>query len=90
MRIDGDPTEFGWNIFPGLTSLEFVHEIQKDLQKQNIEPENFEVEVKSNGMETKVTLLKENGKPQLVRWWSDSGDLGIQYSKVFLRWLVES
>ena len=32
--VDGEPIEFEWNIFPGLTSLEFVHEIQKDLQKK--------------------------------------------------------
>ena len=63
---------------------------RKICKNNTLNLQNFEVEVKSNGMETKVTLLKKNGKPQLVRWWSDSGDLGIQYSKVFLRWLVES
>ena len=28
--------------FPGLTSLEILHKIHRDLQNQNIEPENFE------------------------------------------------
>ena len=31
-----------WNIHPGRTSLEILQKIQKDLQDQNIEPENFE------------------------------------------------
>ena len=34
--------EFEWNIFPGLTSLEILQKIQKDLQNQNIEPVSFE------------------------------------------------
>ena len=37
--IDGEPIEFEWNIFPGLTSLELLQKIQKHLQDQNIEPE---------------------------------------------------
>ena len=34
--------EFEWNIFPGLASLDIFQKIQKHLQKQDIEPENFE------------------------------------------------
>ena len=66
--IDGEPIEFGWNIFPRLTSLEFDEKTQKDLQKQHIEPANFEVEVKSNGMETKVILLKK-------KWQATAGQM---------------
>ena len=40
--IAGEPIEFEWNIFPGLTSLEILQKIQKDLQDRNIEPEKFE------------------------------------------------
>ena len=40
--IDGEPIELEWNIFPGLSSLEILRKIQKDLQEQNIEPEKFE------------------------------------------------
>ena len=33
--IDGEPIdEFEWNIFPGLTSLQVLQEIQNNLQKQ--------------------------------------------------------
>ena len=41
LRIDGEPIEFEWNIFPGPTSLEILQKIQKDLQDQDIEPEKF-------------------------------------------------
>ena len=40
--IDGESVEFEWNMFPGLTWLEILRKIQKDLPDQNIEPENFE------------------------------------------------
>ena len=40
--IDGQPTEFECNNFPGLTSLELLQKIQKELKDQNIEPEKFE------------------------------------------------
>ena len=42
LGIDGEPIEFEWNIFPGLTSLEILQKIQKDLRDRNIEPEKFE------------------------------------------------
>ena len=41
LGIDGEPIEFGWNIFPGLTSLQIPQRIQNDLQQRNIEPENL-------------------------------------------------
>ena len=31
LGIDGEPIEFEWNIFPGLTSLEILQKTQKDL-----------------------------------------------------------
>ena len=51
---------------------------------------SLDLGVERNGVETKFTFLKENGKPQPTRWWNDSRNLDTQYSKVFLRWLVES
>ena len=40
-RIDGEPIEFEWNVFPGFTSLQILQEIQNNLQKRNIKPEEF-------------------------------------------------
>ena len=28
-RIDGEPMEFEWNIFPGFTTLQFCHKVQE-------------------------------------------------------------
>ena len=39
--VDGETIESEWNIFPGLTSLEILQKIQKDLQEEKIEPETF-------------------------------------------------
>ena len=41
LGIDGEPIEFEWNIFPGLTSLHILQRIQKHLGERNIELENF-------------------------------------------------
>ena len=40
--VDGEPIEFEWHIFPGFLSYDILQRIQKVLQDQNIEPENFE------------------------------------------------
>ena len=39
--IDGEPTEFEWNIFPGFTTLQLVREVQEFLSKMSIQPEDF-------------------------------------------------
>ena len=38
--IDGKPFEFAW-IFPGHSSLQILQNIQEDLQRSKIEPEEF-------------------------------------------------
>ena len=39
--IEGEAIEFEWNIFPGFSSLAILQEIQKDLARKNIKPEEF-------------------------------------------------
>ena len=39
--LDGEAIEFEWNIFRGSTTLTIVKEIQMDLERKNIEPEDF-------------------------------------------------
>ena len=40
--IDGEPLEFEWNIFPGYTTLELLHEIHKKWRKKSgIKQEKF-------------------------------------------------
>ena len=40
-RIDGEPIEFEWNIFPGFTTLQLSHKVQELLLRLNETPENF-------------------------------------------------
>ena len=40
-KIDGEPTEFEWNIFPGFTTLQLCHKVQESLSRLSVTPENF-------------------------------------------------
>ena len=40
-RIDGMPTEFEWQIFPGITALALLQKIQKLMTELQCEPEHF-------------------------------------------------
>ena len=40
-RIDGEPTEFEWNIFPGFSTLGILAEIQKMMTESKCEPEQI-------------------------------------------------
>ena len=39
--IDGEAIEFEWNISPGFSSLQILQEIQKELERKNIQPEEL-------------------------------------------------
>ena len=40
-RIDGEPTEFEWNIFPGFNTLELSEKVKSSLYRLGETPENF-------------------------------------------------
>ena len=40
-KIDGEPIEFEWNIFPGFTTLQLCHKVQELLSKMSEESEEF-------------------------------------------------
>ena len=40
-KIDGEPMEFEWNIFPGFTTLQLCNKVQEFLSKMSIQPEDF-------------------------------------------------
>ena len=40
-RIDGQPMEFEWKIFPGLTTMKILNQIQQMMGELQCEPENF-------------------------------------------------
>ena len=40
-RIDGEPMEFEWKIFPGFTTLQIIREIQNMMDEMQCDPEEF-------------------------------------------------
>ena len=40
-KIDGEPMEFEWNIFPGFTALQLYNKVQELLSRLSVEPEDF-------------------------------------------------
>ena len=40
-RIDGEPMEFEWNIFPGYNTLQLSEEVTRLLLRLDETPENF-------------------------------------------------
>ena len=40
-KIDGEPLEFEWNIFPGFTTLQLCSKVQGLLSRLSVTPENF-------------------------------------------------
>ena len=40
-RIDGEPTEFEWNIFPGFNTLQLCNKVQELLLRWSVTPEKF-------------------------------------------------
>ena len=40
-KIDGEPMEFEWKVFPGFTTLQLCNKVQESLSRLSIEPENF-------------------------------------------------
>ena len=40
-RIDGEPMEFEWNIFPGFATVQLCHKVQELLSRLSVTPEKF-------------------------------------------------
>ena len=63
-RIDGMPTEFEWNIFPGITTLGLLEKIQRLMTDWQCEPENLKGRIIFlsiyNDIEWKATGTKNN------------------------------
>ena len=63
--VDGEPFEFEWNIFPGLTSLEILQRNQKDLQDQHIEPVKFGDRIVFMSMFNDIESIKKGNSPDV-------------------------
>ena len=40
-KIDGEPMEFEWNMFPGFTTLQLCNKVQELLSRLSVTPEKF-------------------------------------------------
>ena len=58
--IDGEAIEFEWNIFPGFSSLSLLQEIQKDLDRKNLQLEEFKDRIIFMSMFNDIDRSKRN------------------------------
>ena len=77
--IDGEPNDFELNIFPLFTSLEILQKIQKDLQEQKIESENFEDRFIFMSMFNDIEWTRRGNSEQCI----SSSDQVKSYAKKF-------
>ena len=71
-RIDGEPIEFEWNIFPGFTTLQLCHKVQELLSRLSVTPEKFTGRIIFMSMSNDISWGSKDNKiecesnPQLV------------------------
>ena len=66
-RIDGEPMEFEWNIFPGFNTLQFSEEVKRLLLRLDETPENFTGRILFMSMFNDISCgSKDNEKECLV------------------------
>ena len=58
--LDGEPVDFEWKIFP--RSLDFLHEIQADLQGKHVTPEHFSDRIIFMSMFNDIVLEKRGNE----------------------------
>ena len=75
LGMDGEPIEIEWNIFPGLTSLEILQEIQEDVQDRNIEPEDFEDRIIFMSMFNNIEWIQRGNSETCISKFRTSQEL---------------
>ena len=72
--IDGEPSEFEWNIFPRfIISIEIFRHIQKDLKARQMNPKQFE------GTFTFMSMFNDTG-------WTENSDVCISNAREVSAW----
>ena len=71
-RIDGEPMEFEWNIFPGFTTLQLCHKVQELLWRLSVTPEKFTGRIIFMSMFNDISWWSKDNKnaSQMQRDWS--------------------
>ena len=78
-RIDGEPMEFEWNIFPGFTTLQLCSKVQELLSRLSVEPEKFTGRIIFMSMFNDTSLGSEDKKKEC----ESSAQLVSLYAKRF-------
>ena len=76
-KIDGEPMEFEWNIFPGFTTLQPCNKVQEFMSKMSVEPEEF------TGRIIFMSMFND------ISWGSPDNEQGCEL-KIFTRKMVIS
>ena len=63
-RIDGEPMEFEWNIFPGFTTLQLSEEVKRLLLRLNETPKNFTGRIIFMSMFNDITWWSKDNKKE--------------------------
>ena len=61
-RIDGEPMEFEWNIFPRFTTLLLCHKVQELLSRLSVTPEKFTGRIIFMSMFNKISWGSKDNK----------------------------
>ena len=71
-RIDGEPMELEWNIFPGFTTMGILDEIQKIMTESKCEPEQFKGRIIFMSMYNDIDWGKRGNKENCIAKCSQS------------------
>ena len=63
-KIDGEPFEFEWNIFPGFTTLQLSHKVQGLLLRLGETPENFTGRIIFMSMFNDISWVSKDNKKE--------------------------
>ena len=78
-RIDGEPMEFEWNIFPGFTTLQLSQEVKELLLRFNETPENFTGRIVFMSMFNDITCGTQDNEEECVA----NAKVVSKYARIF-------
>ena len=66
-KIDGEPMEFEWNIFPGFTTLQLCSKVQELLSRLSVEPETFTGRIIFMSMFNDISWRSKDNKKMRIK-----------------------
>ena len=67
-NINGEPVVFAWKIFPGHTTLDLFHEVQKYVEKEvHVQPQKMEDRIKFMSMYNEIDRTKSGKKTRFSK-----------------------